>query len=84
MGCSTSINAIAGYEEKGMDKYFKPFFEIFDTKKCMPMMLRATFHEAGTYDATDSTGGCTGGICTDEELGRPENKGIEIAVNVCK
>lgn len=47
-------------------------------------MLRATFHEAGTYDATDNTGGATGGICTAEELARPENKGIEIAVEVCK
>ncbi len=34
----------------------KPFFDLFYRSPCMALMLRAAFHDAGTFCKTSNTG----------------------------
>ena len=34
----------------------KPFFDLFYRTPCMPLLLRAAFHDAGTFSTSDHTG----------------------------
>ncbi|KAI5673402.1 hypothetical protein M9H77_13766 [Catharanthus roseus] len=43
-------------------------------------VLRLVFHDAGTFDINDKTGGMNGSIVL--ELGRPENKGLKKSVKI--
>nr|QGP73784.1 L-ascorbate peroxidase-like [Sedum alfredii] len=45
-------------------------------------MLRLVFHDAGTYDTQDSSGGMNGSIIL--ELDRPENTGLNKSVKIVK
>ncbi|CAN1226794.1 L-ascorbate peroxidase 3 [Linum perenne] len=52
-------------------------------KQCAPIMLRLSFHDAGTYDARTRTGGPNGSIRHRNELSRVANSGINVAVDFC-
>ncbi|KAL4592324.1 hypothetical protein LXL04_005315 [Taraxacum kok-saghyz] len=43
-------------------------------------VLRLVFHDAGTYDVNDNSGGMNGSICY--ELDRPENKGLKKSLKI--
>lgn len=34
----------------------KPFFDLFYRTPCMPILLKAAFHDAATFDAASQTG----------------------------
>ncbi|CAN1757860.1 L-ascorbate peroxidase 3 [Linum perenne] len=53
-------------------------------KQCAPIMLRLSFHDAGTYDARTRTGGPNGSIRHRNELSRVANSGINVAVDFCE
>lgn len=38
----------------------KPFFDLFYRSPCMALMLRASFHDAGTFCTSSKTGGPRG------------------------
>lgn len=56
----------------------KPFFDLFYRSPCMALLLRASFHDAGTFNIKTKTGGPRGTLRF--ELDRPENKGLDYAV----
>lgn len=45
-----------------------------------PLFVRAAFHDAGSYNPADNTGGATGALRLPEVLARPEHKGVEMTV----
>ena len=45
-----------------------------------PGVCRLLFNDAATFDADTQTGGMNGSVVTKEELGRPENKGLDALV----
>nr|AAC28102.1 ascorbate peroxidase [Mesembryanthemum crystallinum] len=53
---------------------------IISTKQCAPLMLRLSFHDAGTYDAKTKKGGPNGTVRF--ELNNPANNGIKTAVDL--
>ena len=59
----------------------KPFFDLFYRTPCMPLLLRAAFHDAGTYDPSTNTGGPRGSLRFKNELSRDENKGLKFALD---
>lgn len=48
----------------------------------IPELLRLALNDAATYDKATKTGGANGSIRFSEELGRPENKGLDKAVQL--
>lgn len=56
----------------------KPFFDLFYRSPCMALMLRASFHDAGTFCKDSRTGGPRGTLRF--ELKREENSGIDFAM----
>ena len=57
----------------------KPFFDLFYRSPCMALLLRTSFHDAGSYCRDTKTGGPRGLLRF--ELGRPENKGLDFALD---
>ncbi|KAF5829308.1 heme peroxidase [Dunaliella salina] len=50
-----------------------------------PVYVRLALHDAGTYDSVTKTGGFDGSIILNaEELSRPENKGLDAAIQKLK
>ncbi|XP_011649827.1 putative L-ascorbate peroxidase 6 isoform X2 [Cucumis sativus] len=50
------------------------------TKGRAPGLLRLVFHDAGTFETNDTSGGMNGSIV--HELDRPENKGLKKSVKI--
>ncbi|XP_023538616.1 putative L-ascorbate peroxidase 6 isoform X2 [Cucurbita pepo subsp. pepo] len=50
------------------------------TKVRAPGLLRLVFHDAGTFEMNDNSGGMNGSII--HELNRPENKGLKKSVKI--
>ncbi|KAL5697975.1 L-ascorbate peroxidase [Ranunculus cassubicifolius] len=67
-------NAIVAYStiQEGVKKVL--------TKQKAAGLLRLVFHDAGTFDATDNSGGMNGSIVY--ELERPENAGLKKSVKI--
>lgn len=51
-----------------------------ENQNLIPALLRLAVNDALTYDKASKTGGANGSIRFPEELGRPENKGLEPAL----
>ncbi|OAY42623.1 L-ascorbate peroxidase 2, cytosolic [Manihot esculenta] len=51
-------------------------------KRCAPIVLRLTWHSAGTFDVKTRTGGPFGTIRHPEELAHQANNGLDIAVRL--
>ena len=60
----------------------QPFFDLFKKEPCCPVFLRMSFHDAGTYNAADGTGGANASIFHEHgKPERPEHNGLEWALN---
>ncbi|XP_010526808.1 PREDICTED: L-ascorbate peroxidase 5, peroxisomal isoform X2 [Tarenaya hassleriana] len=69
---------------KEIEKARRDLRALVSSRNCAPIMLRLAWHDAGTYDAKNKTGGPNGSIRFEEELKRPPNKGLEKAVQFCE
>lgn len=56
--------------------------DLIIAKQCAPIMLRLSFHDAGTYDKNTNTGGVNGSVRF--ELSNPANGGIKVATDFCE
>ena len=59
----------------------KPFFDLFYVTPCMPQLLRAAFHDAGTFCVDTKTGGANGSLRLKAELNREENSGLQWTID---
>jgi len=62
-----------------LEKCFADCEELVREKHCAPLLLRFAWHAAGTFDASDGTGGATGSIRFDKELAHVSNGGLDSA-----
>lgn len=53
------------------------FFNVFCDQTLVPLYIRLGFHDAGTFDKSDKSGGPHGSIRFKKQLAHPENKGLE-------
>lgn len=53
--------------------------ELYSTTPCMPIMVRLAWHDAGTYNVKDGTGGANASIRFMPEAGHGANNGLNIA-----
>lgn len=53
--------------------------KLFETTPCMPIMVRLAWHDAGTFNVADKTGGANGSIRFMPESGHGANNGLNIA-----
>ena len=58
----------------------KPFFDLFYRSPCMGVMLRAAFQDTGILSRSAYAGGSRGILRFQSELQRPENAGLEFAM----
>lgn len=56
--------------------------KLFDEIKCMPMMVRLAWHDAGTYNVKDKTGGANGSIRLEPEVDHGANAGLKMGMNL--
>ncbi|CAN6680487.1 unnamed protein product [Malus baccata var. baccata] len=69
---------------KEVEKARRDLRALIAYRNCAPIMLRLAWHDAGTYNAETKTGGATGSIRNEHELGHGANSGLKIAVNFCE
>lgn len=55
--------------------------KLFDETPCMPIMVRLGWHDAGTYNVNDNTGGANGSIRFKPESEHDANNGLDKARN---
>jgi len=58
----------------------KPFFDLFYRSPCMAQMLRLAYQDSGVFCRSNRTGGAKGLIRFPSELERPENSGLQFAM----
>ena len=56
--------------------------KLYDSTPCMPIMVRIGWHDAGTYNVHDDTGGANASIRFAPESGHGANNGLEVARNL--
>ncbi|PXF43557.1 L-ascorbate peroxidase 3, peroxisomal [Gracilariopsis chorda] len=56
--------------------------KLYETTPCMPIMVRLAWHDAGTYNATEKTGGANGSIRFNPEKSHGANSGLNIAMDL--
>lgn len=71
-------NANAADSSANEVSYLKEEIRMALSKGKAAGVLRLVFHDAGTFDINEKTGGMNGSIVL--ELGRPENKGLKKSV----
>ncbi|XP_010489251.1 PREDICTED: L-ascorbate peroxidase 3, peroxisomal-like [Camelina sativa] len=69
---------------KEIDKARRELRALIATKNCAPIMLRISWHDAGTYDAESKTGGPNGSIRNEQEYSHGANSGLKIALDLCE
>ena len=55
------------------------FYEVYDACPTFPIMLRYAWHDAGTFNKKNKTGGPNASIRFESELGHDANAGLAIA-----
>lgn len=73
-------NANAADSSANEVSYLKEEIRMALSKGKAAGVLRLVFHDAGTFDINEKTGGMNGSIVL--ELGRPENKGLKKSVKI--
>ncbi len=58
----------------------KPFFDLFYRSPCMAQMLRLAYQDSGLFCRSNRAGGPRGLIRFPAELERPENSGLQFAM----
>jgi catalase (peroxidase I) len=58
----------------------KPFFDLFYRSPCMAQMLRLAYQDSGIFCRSNRAGGPRGLIRFPTEIERPENSGLQFAV----
>lgn len=58
------------------------FNKLFDETPCMPLIVRLAWHDAGTYDKSDNSGGATGTVRFKNEIGHGANAGLPKALDL--
>lgn len=58
----------------------KPFFDLFYRSPCMALLLRAAYHDAGTFCRSTVSGGARGTLRFPAELKRHEGSGLDFAM----
>lgn len=53
------------------------YFQVFCDQTLVPLYIRLGFHDAGTFDSSDKSGGPHGSIRFKKQLADPANKGLE-------
>eukprot|EP00177_Eucheuma_denticulatum_P000434 GFKZ01000748.1.p1 GENE.GFKZ01000748.1~~GFKZ01000748.1.p1 ORF type:complete len:240 (+),score=30.41 GFKZ01000748.1:302-1021(+) len=61
------------------DKLRDMLKQLYRDEQCMPIMVRLAFHDAGTYDITNKTGGSHATIRFKPESEYPANAGLNVA-----
>lgn len=56
--------------------------DLYENTPCMPIMVRLGWHDAGTYNVKDGTGGANGSIRFKPERDHDANNGLFIAMNL--
>lgn len=56
--------------------------KLYDEIKCMPLMMRLAFHDAGTYSVEDKTGGANGAVRLHPEIEHICNAGLKKAIDM--
>ncbi|KDP24002.1 hypothetical protein JCGZ_25390 [Jatropha curcas] len=69
---------------KEIEKVRRDLRALISSKSCAPLMLRLAWHDAGTYDAKNKTGGPNGSIRNEIEYKHEANKGLKIAIDLCE
>lgn len=55
---------------------------LYDDKPCMPIMVRLAWHDSGTYNHEDGSGGPNASIRFQPEKGHGANNGLDIAMDL--
>jgi len=55
---------------------------LYETTPCMPIMVRLAWHDSGTYNAEDGTGGANASIRFGPEKSHGANNGLNIAMDL--
>eukprot|EP01025_Chloroclados_australasicus_P035256 TRINITY_DN3594_c0_g3_i2.p1 TRINITY_DN3594_c0_g3~~TRINITY_DN3594_c0_g3_i2.p1 ORF type:complete len:322 (+),score=50.27 TRINITY_DN3594_c0_g3_i2:109-1074(+) len=56
--------------------------ELIKRANCAPIMVRTGWHDAGTYNVADGTGGATGTLRFDVEINAAPNAGLSLALKL--
>lgn len=64
------------------DDVRQDLIKLYETTPCMPIMVRLAWHDAGTYNAADKTGGANGSIRFNPEKSHGANSGLNIAMDL--
>ncbi|CAN6554623.1 unnamed protein product [Malus baccata var. baccata] len=67
-----------------IDKARRNLRALVYSRSCAPIMLRLSWHDAGTYDAKTKTGGPNGSIRNEEEYSHGSNNGLKKAIDFCE
>ncbi|KAM2903842.1 hypothetical protein COP2_003625 [Malus domestica] len=67
-----------------IDKARRHLRALVYSRSCAPIMLRLSWHDAGTYDAKTKTGGPNGSIRNEEEYSHGSNNGLKKAIDFCE
>ncbi|CAM6094344.1 unnamed protein product [Calypogeia fissa] len=67
--------------KKSIEKARRDLRAFIAENNCAPLVVRLTWHDAGTYDANTMTGGANGSIRSEREYTHGANAGIKKAVD---
>lgn len=56
--------------------------KLYDSTPCMPIMVRLAWHDSGTFNVADGTGGANASIRFMPEKGHGANAGLQIAMDL--
>eukprot|EP00172_Hildenbrandia_rubra_P001097 Plantae.Rhodophyta-Hildenbrandia_rubra.ctg16585.p1 GENE.Plantae.Rhodophyta-Hildenbrandia_rubra.ctg16585~~Plantae.Rhodophyta-Hildenbrandia_rubra.ctg16585.p1 ORF type:complete len:268 (-),score=57.84 Plantae.Rhodophyta-Hildenbrandia_rubra.ctg16585:2913-3641(-) len=63
-------------------KLREEFINLFKETPCMPLIVRLAWHDAGTYNKSDNTGGANGTVRFEPEIKHGANAGLKKAVDI--
>eukprot|EP00188_Purpureofilum_apyrenoidigerum_P001198 Plantae.Rhodophyta-Purpureofilum_apyrenoidigerum.ctg16382.p1 GENE.Plantae.Rhodophyta-Purpureofilum_apyrenoidigerum.ctg16382~~Plantae.Rhodophyta-Purpureofilum_apyrenoidigerum.ctg16382.p1 ORF type:complete len:259 (-),score=54.83 Plantae.Rhodophyta-Purpureofilum_apyrenoidigerum.ctg16382:74-802(-) len=69
---------MAEHEKDLREKLWK----LYEDSQCMPLMVRLAWHDSGTFDAKDGSGGANASIRFQPEIGHACNNGLKKAIDL--